>query len=114
MFAEPAQNRPDQIGVVERQDLGRRLDHVHLRPQAGVGRPEFEADIATAHDHKLFRQFGQRQGLGGGNDPATEREGRKLDGIGAGGDDNGFGADDLQTGFGFHLHGLPVAEAASP
>src|SRR5690606_33615704 len=98
-------------GVVLRQDARRDIDHGHLCAELGEGGAEFEADIAAADNGKRFRHFRQRQGFGGGNDIAAERQVRQFDRDRAGGDDDVLGADDLRTGLRLDLDRLAVAEA---
>ena len=75
---QPFAHRLDQRCVIERQDLVERFDDRHLRTQLAEGDAEFEADIARAHDHQLFRQLHRAPALRSRRSPGRRTAGTAV------------------------------------
>src|SRR5450830_672013 len=73
--------------------------------------PQLQPDIASAHDDKLTRHFGQRQGPCRRDHLAAERKERKFDNVGTRGNHHLFRADHLLADFRLHLDRLAVAKS---
>ncbi len=78
---QPFEDGIGQLRVIKRQDAVLRLDHGDVGAQLAESDAQFQADIAGADDHQLFRQPVERQGLGGRQHRVAERQGRQFDGL---------------------------------
>ena len=98
-------------GLVEqRQDAVGHLHDGDLGAQLAIGDAQLQPDVAAADDDQLLGHLRQAQRLGGGDDVAAERQERKLDRLGPGGQDDVLGGDhDVAVG-GLHRAGLGVRE----
>ena len=78
VLAQPHRNRPQEFGIVERQDAVQRLDEFHFAAELTVGDAQLEPDVAGADYHQLARQFLQLERLGRRDNVAAEWHERQL------------------------------------
>ncbi|MNH14851.1 hypothetical protein D3C79_744520 [compost metagenome] len=72
-------HRCSQFTVVGWQDALAGFDHADLDAKLAVGDAQLQADVAAANHGQVLGQGFRRQGLGGGNDRATQRQHRQFD-----------------------------------
>ena len=85
---EEAAEVADDVVVVIRDDFREKLDDSDIATEARPDGAEFQADGTTADDHEFLRHGRERDGVVGRDDGfAVKLEKRKLNGSGAGRDD---------------------------
>ena len=92
-IGEAPHDRLRQLRIVERQDLGQRLDDRHLGAELGEGHAELHPDIARADHRERLRNLGQRQRIGRRQNVAAELERRQFHRLRAGRKDEMLGDD---------------------